>query len=826
MTVAAFFRDSRVRNALAGSPPAQASGVLQDFFVQFDYADCSPSELLALADLATRCGDNVVARTALVRVIESGKRLHLAHYKLGRLNSAAEDFAAAAEHFSAGVSADPDFAYNWMGSARALHALGRKEEACGLAERFVGFGVRPHASSELAVLADLGDYLFDAGERPRSLKLYELVVKFGAERPRDAVRLAEANISIGDHGTALRLLQAQEKRNRLDVWGRRALAVCYSHSGEHARAIALAEAVALADPANDGFVITYLDVLARARDLTCMRDALERHAAILRPDGVAELRARVRLAEGDIEGAAANIAQADFGYQSRLYYLYFETTYAALGSGLVDVALTLGERLAAIAPHDNFVKLLRIDSFFRQQMWEQAGEILAAMTPEENEKPHVVLKRFEYACFIGDLAQAEALRMELEAMELPNKQFLLPVFRFLAERGRWDGLMERALIWLDAQLNYAQIGYVLFRAAKHTGRQPAMISAVEAIDGWQSRPDLVRLRAALACDRAETLPEIERLSRDPSIAGDAVLRHKLEVKREVLARALAQGGRRALFLCTDRNYLAATIVALHSLTTVIDRRDVDFFIVLDDELVEMTQRFTAAFTQAGFTLTIVAASRVVAEAEKLYASYGLFTSGHILSSAAYYRIYFARYLAGLGSYDRAIYVDSDIVVRAKLDPLFLTDLGGKPLGARLESMRPEVRRAIALHGLADNRYFNSGVLLFDLRHERLGAGLDGAVAAILDDQVALLFHDQCALNLGFRSDFTDLDKIWNFPVNEPTPMAEVPPDAAILHFLDRPKPWSAAHGGEAATLWFERWRETAAFIGAENAMALLAQVQD
>jgi lipopolysaccharide biosynthesis glycosyltransferase len=826
MTVAAFFKDSRVRNALAGSRPTQASSIVQDFFALYDYADCSAAELLALADLSARCGDDAVARTALKRLVQSGRRLHLAHYKLGRMDAFANDFAAAADNFRAGTQADPDFAYNWIGAARALSMLGRKDEACGFAERFVTFGVRPHAASELAVLADLGDYLFDAGDRRRSLKLYELVVKFAADKPRDAVRLAEAFIAHGDHEAAAQVLLTQDKRGRLDNWGRRALAVAFSHVGEHARAIELGLAVAQADPANRGFVATYLDVLARAHDADLLRDAMAQHGDLLGQAGVTELTARIHLADNNIEAAAECLTAEEFEYQGRRYYLCFETAYAALGAGLLDIAQTLATRLGAVAPHDTFVKLLRIDSFFRQQMWEEGGEILAGMTAEEREKPHVILKSFEYASFVGDIPRAEALREQLETMELPSRQFLLPVFRYLAERGRWDDLVDRALNWLDLQMNYAQIGYVLFRAAKHTGRHPAIIAAVEALEGWQQRPDLVRLRASLAYDRAETLPEIERLSRDPTVAGDDGLRRKLDIKRAVLARAMAQSRRRAIFLCTDRNYLAATFVALHSLTRVTSRAGVDFFIVLDDDLVELAQRAAAAFIDAGFNIAVVAASSVIETAEKLYASYGLFTSGHVLSSAAYYRIYFAKYLAGLNAYERAIYVDSDVLVRGPLDPLFVADLGGHPLAARLEPMRPEVRRAIALHGLQDNRYFNSGVLVFDLQHERLAADLDGAVAAIMDDSVTLLFHDQCALNLGFRNDFADLDKMWNSVVTEPTKLADIPPDAAILHFLDRPKPWSAAHAGDAAILWFERWRETAAFIGEETAVDLFALIAD
>jgi lipopolysaccharide biosynthesis glycosyltransferase/predicted Zn-dependent protease len=830
MTVTAFFRDARVKGALAGAGQpqgqAQASSVVQEFFGSYGFDDCSPQQLLALADLAVRCGDHAVAREALSRAVASGRNLHLAYYKLGRLELAQNDFAAAARHFRDGTQADPEFAYNWMGEARALHAMGLKGEALASADRFAAFGVKPHAGNELTVLADLADYRYESGDRAGSLVLYDLVTKFGAERPRDAVRQAEALIARGDHEGAQRVLLEQQQRGQLDPWGRRALALAASHLGDHARAIELAEGVLLHAPDNTGFATTYLDVVARSGDVAQMADAVARHPALLQGDATRELTARIKLAGGDIEGAMAGLAGAAIAYQSRLYYLLFETAYRALGAGLPDIAMDLGARLAAAAPDDSFVKLLRVDIYFRQQMWEQAGVALAAMTEAENQRPHVILKRFEYACFTRDTEAALALCTRLEAMELPNKQFQLPLFRFFAEQACWDKLLDRAISWLDTQFNYGQIGYVLFRAAKHTGRHADLVAAVEALPGWQNRPDLARLRANLLYDRASTLPEMDLLARDPTITGDPILMRRLAAQRVVLARAAAHSQRRAVFLCTDRNYLCATIVALYTATRALESRGVDFYVVADDDVADLCRRAIAPFVQASIAVTVVSASDVVGAAEKLYPAYGLFTSGHVLASAAYYRIYFAKYLQRLGRHHKAVYIDSDVLVRFSLDPLFFGDLGGKPMAARLETMRPEVRRAITHHNLADDRYFNSGVLLFDLQNDDLAAGLDGAVQAITDDGTMLLFHDQCALNLGFRENFTDLAMGWNFPVNETTPLAAVPQEAVVLHFLDRPKPWSAAYGGDFGPLWFDAWQATAAFIGEALAMELFAQIQD
>jgi lipopolysaccharide biosynthesis glycosyltransferase len=304
------------------------------------------------------------------------------------------------------------------------------------------------------------------------------------------------------------------------------------------------------------------------------------------------------------------------------------------------------------------------------------------------------------------------------------------------------------------------------------------------------------------------------------------LLRKIAARREVLTHATGKRYRQAVFLCTDLNYLCATFVALHSITRAIDPRHTDFFIIAEDAAVTLARASARAFLDANIQLTIVPASDIIGTAQRLLPEYGLFTSGHRLSSAAYYRIFFAQHLKKRGLHDRALYIDSDTLLTMPADTLLRTDLGGHALAARIEMPRPDVRRAITHHGLAAGRYFNSGVLLLDLLHPDLEAALLKTIDSVADETVTLLYHDQCALNLGFRDRFFDLDMAWNMPVTEATRLADIPPDAAILHFLDRPKPWSAAYNGEAGPLWFEKFQAAAAFIGEATAVTLFAEITD
>ena len=826
MTVAIFFRDKRVQAALSGPRLKQANALVDEFFSKFDYVDCSVSQLLALADLSTRCGNAEVARQALLRVIETRSKLHVAHYKLGRLLLGQSLAAEAAAHFGMGAESDPSFPHNHMGAARALQMQGLKTEAAMAAERFLQFGIRPHGKEDLLVLGDLADYLFDAGQRDRALPIYRSLQALGVENPRHVVRLAEAAISAGAFTVALRMLQEQTARTGPDCWSDRALAVCYSNLGDHETAIALAYRAVQAKPNYQGFIGTYVQVLGKSDDTRAIRDAMVQHKALLTPPDVTELATRLALLQQDLEAAAACLLAAQIMPETRLFYLAFEVAYAALNSGQTDLGAALTEKLHVAAPDSSMVKVLRIDNYFRHLMWEEAGAIMATLPPSENVLPQIAMKRLEYACFTGDRATAAAAAVELEAMAATSSQVMLPLFRYLAEQQDWDGIVDRSLAWLDGTLNYTQIGYVLFRAAKNSARQSAMLAAIHALPDWQAYAGLVTLRNNLAYDRARTISDFDELAHDPAVSGNATMLRKIAARRDVLDHATRSRYRQAVFLCTDLNYLCATIVTLHSVTRAIDPTHTDFYVIASDDAVELARSSTRAFLDADIKLTIVPASDIVGAARRLLPEYGLFTSGHRLSSAAYYRIFFAQHLKKLGLHDRALYVDSDILLTMPADALLRAELGGNALAARVETSRPDVRRAILHHGFDSGRYFNSGVLLLDLKHPDLDAALLKTIEAIADETVTLLYHDQCALNLGFRHGFSDLDIVWNTPVTETTRLADLPEDAAILHFLDRPKPWSAAYNGEAGPLWFEKFRATAAFIGEAAAVALFAEITD
>jgi lipopolysaccharide biosynthesis glycosyltransferase len=204
-------------------------------------------------------------------------------------------------------------------------------------------------------------------------------------------------------------------------------------------------------------------------------------------------------------------------------------------------------------------------------------------------------------------------------------------------------------------------------------------------------------------------------------------------------------------------------------------------------------------------------SALVPDKSRLAAGYGLFTGGQQLAAAAYYRIYMARRLAETGDYDQLLYVDSDTVIGHGFDGILATPAEAATLLlARLEVNRPEVRQAIAQHGLPDGRYFNSGVLWFPRVSEAMIARLRQAEQAAEERGSQLLFQDQCALNIGFAGAFEPLPERFNYfagPHDEGKLAGTTVSDVCMLHVLDRPKPWDSAYPRESAIQ--RRWLNAA-----------------
>ncbi len=161
-----------------------------------------------------------------------------------------------------------------------------------------------------------------------------------------------------------------------------------------------------------------------------------------------------------------------------------------------------------------------------------------------------------------------------------------------------------------------------------------------------------------------------------------------------------------------------------------------------------------------------------------------------ITRAAYYRLVIPEMLPNF--YDRAIYLDCDIVVRGNLTSLWEVDMKEKYISAVQE--------------IATNfKYFNSGVMLLDLKQWRDHQVSSQLIEYLRTHRNQIKFHDQDILNAVLSDKWLALDLRWNVTPNiyaryaKPILSKKIVDlalrDPYIIHYASSAKPWNTAKSG-------------------------------
>lgn len=167
-----------------------------------------------------------------------------------------------------------------------------------------------------------------------------------------------------------------------------------------------------------------------------------------------------------------------------------------------------------------------------------------------------------------------------------------------------------------------------------------------------------------------------------------------------------------------------------------------------------------------------------------------------MSMASYARLFAAEHW--LGGWERALYLDSDILVTAPLAPLFRLAFGGalaamvRDCGYCRRDDTAETERAAMLRGIGldpAGPYFNSGVMLIDLAAWRSAAPLR-RLAVFKRVQSRLSGSvDQDFINWVAQGRVLELSPRWNFQTHYFGLGLEETIRPGIWHYLDVVKPW-------------------------------------
>ncbi len=147
-------------------------------------------------------------------------------------------------------------------------------------------------------------------------------------------------------------------------------------------------------------------------------------------------------------------------------------------------------------------------------------------------------------------------------------------------------------------------------------------------------------------------------------------------------------------------------------------------------------------------------------------------------------------------YEQIIYLDTDVYLRhGKLSDLFTLASTDKPVSAILDGIQwrdvlyESVRKSWTAMGIQNTRYFNAGVLVYNVEAYCQADIMAGVITYASENRHLFSFTDQDASNGYLRGDWHPLPPEWNWQGSE-TPFRLIPEfNPHLLHFVGTTKPY-------------------------------------
>ena len=214
---------------------------------------------------------------------------------------------------------------------------------------------------------------------------------------------------------------------------------------------------------------------------------------------------------------------------------------------------------------------------------------------------------------------------------------------------------------------------------------------------------------------------------------------------------------------------------------------------------------------------------------------------HHISRTAYFRLLTAELIPD--GVEKVIYLDSDLFIKENVVYLWDLPLGDQYCLAAVDvacpyidaragcrnfrlanpymaSLRP-IRnfRSLGLNGCSE--YFNSGVMVLNLKQWRRENVAERLLKTLRDNAKYVWCWDQYALNVVFHSNWGRFNPRWNqgahafeYPAADHAPIAweewtELRTNPAIVHFTTEFKPWQYDSGHPRGEVFFEGLADTA-----------------
>ncbi|MFD0696379.1 glycosyltransferase family 8 protein [Paenibacillus sp. GCM10027628] len=161
-----------------------------------------------------------------------------------------------------------------------------------------------------------------------------------------------------------------------------------------------------------------------------------------------------------------------------------------------------------------------------------------------------------------------------------------------------------------------------------------------------------------------------------------------------------------------------------------------------------------------------------------------------LTKETYYRIAIPDLLRS--RVHKAIYLDSDMIVKEDITKLWNMDIDQYFLGA-VEDYWVKDSRNKSLSMPRKSKYFNAGVLVINLKKWREERVKNKIIEFIKKNSSKIKFYSQDPLNAIFHDKWLQIDPKWNFQTQylSYSKLKNIKP--AIIHYTGGNKPWKSKH---------------------------------
>ena len=254
-----------------------------------------------------------------------------------------------------------------------------------------------------------------------------------------------------------------------------------------------------------------------------------------------------------------------------------------------------------------------------------------------------------------------------------------------------------------------------------------------------------------------------------------------------------------IVICTDKNYVMPCGVMLYSICKNNKSEDITFHIICDNSLDNKDQQSlkkTILLNPENNKKIIfyIIGNESLNDFPRLDKT----TPKNYITKATYYRLYIAKILPN--SIDKVLYLDCDIIVRHSLKELWNTDISNISVAVVPDVAEGLIDKYNRLHYPQNKGYFNSGVLLLNLKKWRQEDKFSAFITFMNEHPDWIKLHDQDVMNRVFYDDKISLPIKYNFQEGflwndifydywkyEDQVLA-ARKDPVILHFTDS-KPW-------------------------------------